>query len=249
MPGFASRLAFGRGVFAAASAAVNTADGAPGATDWPSTNYDQSANRYSPLTQITAENVSTLQQVWSVHLKPAGFAGPHAGRRGHSDRDRQHDVSRLAVWRRHRAGRHDRRGEVEIPASRRCAAVEARRRVLAGRRRSPAPAVDHLRDRRRAGCTRSRRRTARSTSGSARTASSTSRRPRSCRPGRMPAYSLLSSPTIYKNLIITGAGTGEGPGGSTCRSRTRGRYARLGRQDRQAGVDVPYRAAAGRVRL
>ena len=27
-------------------------------------------------------------------------------------------------------------------------------------------------------------------------------------------YSLLSSPTIYKNLIITGAGTGEGPGGS-----------------------------------
>ena len=28
------------------------------------------------------------------------------------------------------------------------------------------------------------------------------------------AYSLLSSPTIYKNLIITGAGTGEGPGGS-----------------------------------
>src|SRR5262249_15046772 len=28
-------------------------------------------------------------------------------------------------------------------------------------------------------------------------------------------YSLLSSPTIYKDVIITGAGTGEGPGGST----------------------------------
>ena len=28
------------------------------------------------------------------------------------------------------------------------------------------------------------------------------------------AYSLLSSPTIYKNLVIIGAGTGEGPGGS-----------------------------------
>src|SRR6185295_10627519 len=27
-------------------------------------------------------------------------------------------------------------------------------------------------------------------------------------------YSILSSPTIFKNLIITGAGTGEGPGGS-----------------------------------
>ena len=32
--------------------------------------------------------------------------------------------------------------------------------------------------------------------------------------GMNVAYSLLSSPTIYKNLIITGAGTGEGPGGS-----------------------------------
>ena len=32
--------------------------------------------------------------------------------------------------------------------------------------------------------------------------------------GTNAPYSLLSSPTIYKNLIITGAGTGEGPGGS-----------------------------------
>src|SRR6185295_9388157 len=46
------------------------------ATDWPSTNYDQTANRYSPLTQITAKNVGTLQQVWSFHLRPAGFTGP-----------------------------------------------------------------------------------------------------------------------------------------------------------------------------
>ena len=101
----------------AVATAVSTADGAPGATDWPSTNYDQTANRYSPLTQITAKNVSTLQQVWSFHLKPAGFTGRDAGRRSHSHRDRQHDVSRLAVWRRHRAGRHDRRGEMEISAS------------------------------------------------------------------------------------------------------------------------------------
>ncbi len=63
------------------------------------------------------------------------------------------------------------------------------------------------------------------------------------------AYSLLSSATIYKNLIITGAGTGEGAGRLDCRSRTSGRYARLGRQDRQAGVDVPHRAAAGGARL
>src|SRR5262245_19066706 len=59
---------------AVAPAAVRTADG-PGATDWPSTNYDQTANRYSPLKQITAANVSSLERVWSVHLAPAGFVG------------------------------------------------------------------------------------------------------------------------------------------------------------------------------
>jgi len=32
--------------------------------------------------------------------------------------------------------------------------------------------------------------------------------------GMDQSYSLLSSPSIYKDLIITGAGTGEGPGGS-----------------------------------
>src|SRR5215204_4973548 len=71
-----SRLALGVAVasLAAASRAVRTAD-AQGATDWPSTNYAQSANRYSPLTQITAKNVTTLQQVWSFHLKPEGFTG------------------------------------------------------------------------------------------------------------------------------------------------------------------------------
>jgi quinoprotein glucose dehydrogenase len=61
---------------AAAFAFVRIAGGSAAATDWPSTNYDQTANRYSPLTQITAKNVDTLQQIWSVHLKPAGFTGP-----------------------------------------------------------------------------------------------------------------------------------------------------------------------------
>jgi len=75
MPGFASRLALGVAIAAAFATAVRTANGTSGATDWPSINYDQSANRYSPLDQITAKNVSTLQQVWSVHLKPAGYTG------------------------------------------------------------------------------------------------------------------------------------------------------------------------------
>ena len=79
MARLASRLALGLGcavVVATASAAVKTADGLPRATDWPSTNYDETGNRYSPLTQINAKNVATLQQVWSFHLKPPDFTGP-----------------------------------------------------------------------------------------------------------------------------------------------------------------------------
>src|SRR5262249_30523636 len=42
--------------------------------------------------------------------------------------------------------------------------------------------------------------------------------PEGMQTGPNAMYSLLSSPTIYKNLIITGAGTGEGPGGSNAGS-------------------------------
>src|SRR4029077_5304528 len=38
--------------------------------------------------------------------------------------------------------------------------------------------------------------------------------PKVMQTGMNAAYSLLSSPSIYKNRIITGAGVGEGPGGS-----------------------------------
>src|SRR5213078_1194637 len=45
------------------------------ADGWSASNHDQGANRYSPLTQITAANVGTLQQAWSIHLKPAAYSG------------------------------------------------------------------------------------------------------------------------------------------------------------------------------
>ena len=73
MAGFTSRVALGLAI-AGALTSGSAANG-PGSTDWPTTNFDQTANRYSPLDQITAGNVRTLQQVWSFHLKPAGFNG------------------------------------------------------------------------------------------------------------------------------------------------------------------------------
>src|SRR5579872_728798 len=76
MTRLASRFALGVVCVALAGMSTHVSTAGPGATDWPSTNYDQTANRYSPLKQITKDNVAALQQVWSIHLKPAGFTGP-----------------------------------------------------------------------------------------------------------------------------------------------------------------------------
>ena len=218
MTGLSSRLALGLAcaALAATSAAMNGADGAPGATDWPSTNYDQTANRYSPLTQVTATNVSTLERVWSVHLKPAGFTGPM----------REDEAIPIVV------------GNMMYLASPYGAviAVDATTGAEKWRFQLPDNELPSKRglsywpgggvggalplrprsssDRRPASSTRSPRRAARSTSGLARMASITLKTPEVMQTGTNLPYSLLSSPTVYKNLIITGAGTGEGPGGS-----------------------------------
>jgi quinoprotein glucose dehydrogenase len=62
-------------VIAAAAVAVGVGQQASAPTGWSASNFDQSANRYSPLTQITPANVATLQRAWSIHLKPAGYSG------------------------------------------------------------------------------------------------------------------------------------------------------------------------------
>jgi quinoprotein glucose dehydrogenase len=42
---------------------------APG-DDWPTYGHDAGGMRYSPLTQITPQNVSTLKVAWTYHMKP-----------------------------------------------------------------------------------------------------------------------------------------------------------------------------------
>jgi glucose dehydrogenase len=49
------------------------------ARDWPMFNRDLAGTRYSPLTQITTANVATLSQVWSYRLQPTGFRFATAG--------------------------------------------------------------------------------------------------------------------------------------------------------------------------
>jgi quinoprotein glucose dehydrogenase len=62
---------------AAASAALALAVGAAYAagSDWPVSGHDAGGQRYSPLTQIDKSNVANLQIAWSYHLTPAGYAG------------------------------------------------------------------------------------------------------------------------------------------------------------------------------
>jgi len=48
--------------------------------EWPTYGHDSGGMRYSPLTQITPANVSSLEVAWTYHLKPANFVAPAAGR-------------------------------------------------------------------------------------------------------------------------------------------------------------------------
>lgn len=45
--------------------------GTPAVTDWPTYGHDPGGMRYSPLTQITPQNVTSLAPVWSYHMRPA----------------------------------------------------------------------------------------------------------------------------------------------------------------------------------
>src|SRR6185503_5487546 len=49
------------------------------ATDWPSHGHDAGARRYSPLRQITTENVSRLQVAWTYDTPAAVPPSPSRG--------------------------------------------------------------------------------------------------------------------------------------------------------------------------
>ena len=61
-------------VSATAVALLATAAMAAG-TDWTTSGHDLGGQRYSPLTQINKSNVAGLQIAWTYHLTPAGYSG------------------------------------------------------------------------------------------------------------------------------------------------------------------------------
>ena len=74
MSTFTARLALGVAVAAVLGTIATMRPS--NAADWVSSNYNESANRYSPLAQINAANVATLQPAWRFRRKPAGYTGP-----------------------------------------------------------------------------------------------------------------------------------------------------------------------------
>jgi quinoprotein glucose dehydrogenase len=183
----------------------------PNATGWSASNYNESANRYSPLDQITAANVATLQPAWRFHLKPAGYTGPlkvdeatpvvigntmyiaspygaiHA----------LDAITGVEKWKFQLPNR-------DVPSKRGLAywpgGNGAQPQIIFGGASGGMYSIN-------------------ASNGALNDAFGKNgvvnlKTPEVMQTGMDVGYSLLSSPSIYKDLIITGAGTGEGPGGS-----------------------------------
>ena len=210
MARFTSRLALGV-AFAALSGATGGAQVPPNATGWPASNYNESANRYSPLDQITAANVATLQPAWRFHLKPAGYTGPLKvdeaipvviGNTMYiaSPYGAIHALDAttgVEKWK-FQLPNHDvpsKRGLAYWPGGN-----GAQPQIIFGGASGGMYSIN-------------------ASNGALNDAFGKNgvvnlKTPEVMQTGMGAGYSLLSSPSIYKDLIITGAGTGEGPGGS-----------------------------------
>src|SRR4029453_5499549 len=209
MVGSGSRVALGLAIAAALSS--DSAANGPGATDWPTTNYDQTANRYSPLDQITAANVRSLKQVWSFHIKPAGFTGAL----------REDEAIPIVIGNTMYLGSPygavhaldattgTEKWKFQLPNSDRPSKRGGG--FWPGSGVIPASIIF--------GTLSGSMYSVKASDGTPNAAFGQNgvvnlKTPEVMQTGMDANYSLLSSPTIYKNLIIIGAGTGEGAGGS-----------------------------------
>jgi len=68
----AAAIAFGVHALAQSGAPRNAAP----SKEWPTYGHDAGAMRFSPLTQITPANVTTLDVAWTYHMRPAGEPAP-----------------------------------------------------------------------------------------------------------------------------------------------------------------------------
>lgn len=193
------------------------------AADWPMVGHDPGGERYSPLTQITPGNVRDLRVAWVYHMKPstgtdAGHADINHSYHGggfHQSEDQPLVIgqtmyvvtpySRVVAL---DSATGQEKWDFEIPdgdnASLRGAAYWP-----GGEGGSPAIIF---------GTRRGRMYSISAATGTLNRDFGVNgmvdlKTPQVMKTGMDKSYSLPSPPVIYKNLVITGAGTGEGPGG------------------------------------
>src|SRR5258706_3755142 len=210
MATFTSRLALGV-AFAAVLSGTGGAQKPSSPTDWPSSNYNESANRYSPLDQINAANVAALQPAWRFHLKPAVYTGALK-----EDEaipvvigNTMYLASPYGAVHALDATTGVEKWKFQLPNN----DVPSKRGLAywpGGNGAQPSIIFGGL-----SGGMYS----INASNGALNDAFGDNgvanlKTPEVMQTGMAASYSLLSSPSIYKDLIITGAGTGEGPGGA-----------------------------------
>jgi len=200
----------GSAALALLATAVMAAD-----TDWPQSGQDLGANRYTTLTQITPSNVRNLQKAWTYHLKPAN-SGPNARLRMSQDIplvignimvivSPYGQVIALDATTGVEKWKYD-LPEGEIPTSQARGAA-----YWSGADGVPASIFF--------GTQRGHLFSLRLSDGKLNTGFGENgavnlKTPEVMQHGMQDGYILPSPPVVYKNLVITGAGPGEGPGGS-----------------------------------
>jgi quinoprotein glucose dehydrogenase len=179
-------------------------------TDWPSVNHDNTSVRYTPLTQINASNVKNLRQEWIFHEKPDGFTG----------RLRYDESIPIVIGNTMYHGTPY--GEV-IAFNATTGKVLWRFKLPnddnpAKRGISYWPGDGKIKPQIVFGTDSGLLYELNAADGTINAAFGTNgtvdvKTPEVMNGFKVP-YGILQAPAIYKNLIITGAGTGEGPGGS-----------------------------------
>ncbi len=176
---------------------------------------DPGGTRYSTLTQITPANVSQLKVAWVYHMKPAASAGAAStALRMSEDQPLVVGQTMYVVTPYSRVVALDsatgrEQWAFQIPDQR--SGLASWSNLLA--RWRGRWAGNHLRHAPRPACIRSAQRRASRTVSFGDHGMVDLKTPEVMTTGKNKIYILPSPPVIYKNLVITGSGPGEGPGG------------------------------------
>lgn len=91
------RLGICGAIFIWAVASTPPAAHAQTSTDWPMFGHDPASTRFSPLTQINADNVHSLTRAWTYHMKRDSPAATSAGAIGHGGGRRSSQATPIVI--------------------------------------------------------------------------------------------------------------------------------------------------------